>query len=175
VKTTRYAIKHLAIIAAASCMLIASASLLPAQTPAMPTPAATSAPAPVAAKSTLSIRITGFRSAKGKINIALFRDGKGFPSDPASSTASQRLEIDPQTKTATAVFTNLPQGSYAAAVFHDENLTGKMEYDSQGVPQEGYGISNNPDTTQGPPTADGAKFTVSQPQTTIEIKLVYWQ
>ncbi|MGA3046441.1 MAG: DUF2141 domain-containing protein [Terracidiphilus sp.] len=172
-KTTRHALKRLAVASMVCCTLSLSVSMLAAQTTASSSPI----PAPAAAptKSTLSIHITGFRNAKGKINIALFRDGKGFPSDPASSTASQRLEIDPQTKTATAVFTNLPQGSYAAAVFHDENLTGKMEYDSQGVPQEGYGISNNPDTTQGPPTADGAKFTVSQPQTTIEIKLVYWQ
>lgn len=176
-KSTRYTIKHLAIIAGAGCMLITAANLLLAQAPATPAqaPSVTPAPAPKAAKSTLAIHITGFRSTKGKINIALFRDGKGFPSDPASSTASQRLEIDPQTKTATAVFTNLLQGSYAAAVFHDENLTGKMEYDAQGIPQEGYGISNNPDTTQGPPTPEQAMFTVNQPQTTIEIKLVYWQ
>ncbi|MGA9672330.1 MAG: DUF2141 domain-containing protein [Terracidiphilus sp.] len=172
-KAIRHTIKRLAIIAGASCMLFTSANLLPAQAPATPAPAPI--PLPAAAKSTLSIQITGFRSTKGKINVALFRDGKGFPSDPASSTASQRLEIDPQTKSATAVFTNLPQGSYAAAVFHDENLTGKMEYDSQGIPQQGYGISNNPDTTQGPPTPELAKFAVNQPESKIEIKLVYWQ
>jgi uncharacterized protein (DUF2141 family) len=168
-KAIRHTTKHFVVMSWVCCMLIASAGLLAAQTPATP-----AAPAPPA-KSTLSVQITGFRSAKGKVNISLFRDGKGFPSDRASSTASQRLEIDPQTRTATAVFTNLPQGAYAAAVFHDENLTGKMEYDSQGIPQEGYGISNNPDTTQGPPTPEQAKFAVNQSQTTIEIKLVYWQ
>jgi uncharacterized protein (DUF2141 family) len=174
-RNSRYSIRRQAVISGICCMLIASAGLLAAQTPATPAPIPAPAAAPVSAKSTLSIQITGFRSAKGKINIALFRDGKGFPSDRASSTASQRLEIDPQTRTATAVFTNLPQGAYAVSVFHDENLTGKMEYDSQGIPQEGYGISNNPDTTQGPPAFEQAKFTVNQPQTTIEIKLVYWQ
>jgi uncharacterized protein (DUF2141 family) len=176
-RKARYTITRQAVISGICCMLIASAGLLGAPAPATPapTPAPAAAPAPTSAKSTLSIQITGFRSAKGKINIALFRDGKGFPSNPASSTASQRLEIDPQTKTATVVFTNLPQGAYAAAVFHDENLTGKMEFDSQGIPQQGYGISNNPDTTQGPPTPEQAMFTLNQPQTTIEIKLVYWQ
>jgi uncharacterized protein (DUF2141 family) len=105
----------------------------------------------------------------------LFRDAKGFPSDPGSATASQRLEIDPQTKTATAVFTNLPQGPYAVSVMHDENLTGKMDFDAQGIPQEGYGISNNPDTTTGPPTAEAATFAVNQSESKIEIKLFYWR
>lgn len=171
--TFRHRVKYPATIAAVCCMLIASSTLLVAQAPASAVKAPATAPAP--AKSTLTIQITGFRNAKGKVNIAVYRDGRGFPSDRASATASQRLEIDPQTKTVTAIFANLPQGNYAVSAFHDENLTGKMEYDAQGIPQEGYGISNNPDTTQGPPTPEQATFAVNQSQSTIEIKLVYWQ
>jgi uncharacterized protein (DUF2141 family) len=148
-----------------------SVDRLAAQAQAAPTPA----PAPVRSTSTLTIRITGFRNAHGRINIALFRDAKGFPSEPASAVASQRLEINPQTMSATAVFKDLPQGVYAVSVFHDENLTGKMEFDAQGIPLNGYGFSNNPDSSYGPPTPDQAKFTVSQAETTIEIKLIYWQ
>jgi uncharacterized protein (DUF2141 family) len=120
------------------------------------------------------VRITGFRNAKGRVNIALFRDAKGFPSEPGSAVAAQKLEIDPQTLTATAVFKDIPQGSYAVAVLHDENLTGKMEFDAQGIPLTGYGFSNNP-VSAGPPSPDQAKFTANQAETTIEIKLIYWQ
>ena len=158
---------------ACGTMLALSAGAVLAQAPATPAPA--TAPAPAVAKSTLTVHLTGFRNAKGRVNIALFRDAKGFPSDPASAVDSQRLEIDPKTLSATAVFANLPQGAYAASVMHDENLTGKMEFDASGIPQEGYGISNNPDTTQGPPTPESATFTVNQAETKIEIKLVYWQ
>jgi uncharacterized protein (DUF2141 family) len=94
--------------------------------------------------------------------------------DVENAVESQRLEIDPQTMTVTGVFANLPQGAYAVSILHDENLTGKMEFDAQGIPQEGYGISNNPDTTQGPPTPEQAKFPVNQSQVTLEIKMVYW-
>jgi uncharacterized protein (DUF2141 family) len=147
----------------------------PAATPAPSTaPAATNAPAPEQAVSNLTIKITGIRNAKGRINIALFRDGKGFPSDIPSAVAAQRVEIDSQTLSATAVFKSLPQGAYAAAVLHDENMTGKMDFDAQGIPQEGYGISNNPDTTQGPPTPEDAKFAVDKPESAIEIKMTYW-
>ncbi len=105
----------------------------------------------------------------------MFRDGKGFPSDPTSAVAVRQGDIDPQTLTAKIVFEKLPQGVYAAAVLHDEDLSGKMQYDSEGIPLTGYGISNNPDTSQGPPTPEQASFTVSQPEATIEIKMVYWQ
>lgn len=156
------------------------AGYLAAQTDSKPdtaaTPAASSAPTatPAPAVSNLTIKIKGIRNAKGRINIALFRDGKGFPTDIPSAVAAQRVEIDPQTLSATAVFKDLPQGTYAAAVLHDENLTGKMDFDAQGIPQEGYGISNNPDTTQGPPTPEEAKFAVNQAESAIEIKMTYW-
>ena len=169
----RFTVKQLSARVLLCCALpLASAGWLAAQAPATPAPAPVTAP--VVAKSTLTVHITGFRNAKGRVNIAMFRDGKGFPTDVASAVESQRLEIDPQTNSATAVFVNLPQGAYAIAILHDENLTGKMDFDAQGIPQEGYGISNNPDSSQGPPTAEVAKFPVNQSQVTIEIKLVYW-
>lgn len=164
--------------AAVCCVLLAlSAGSLQAQAPATPAsaPAVATAPAPAVAKSTLTIHLTGFRNAKGKVNILLFRDGKGFPLDPPSAVESQRLEIDQKTLGATVVFADVPQGQYAVSVLHDENLSGKMDFDASGIPQEGYGISNNPDTTQGPPTPESAMVTLNQPETKIEIKLVYWQ
>jgi len=169
-----FTIKQLSARFLLCCALpITSAGSLAAQAPATPAPAPATT-APVVAKSTLTIHITGLRNAKGKVRIALFRDAKGFPMDVENAVESQRLEIDPQTMTVTGVFANLPQGAYAVSILHDENLTGKMEFDAQGIPQEGYGISNNPDTTQGPPTPEQAKFPVNQSQVTLEIKMVYW-
>jgi len=154
-------------------LLALSIGMVQAQAPASPAPTTASAPAP--ARSALTIHLTGFRNARGRVYINLFRDAKGFPSDRTSAVESQILEIDPKTLTATAVFASVPQGAYAVSVLHDENLTGKLDYDSSGIPQEGYGISNNPDTTQGPPTAESATFAVNQAETKIEIKLVYRQ
>ena len=167
-KNSSPTVKQLAVFAFLCCALLAApVARLAAQ--------AQPAPAPAQAKSTLTIHVTGLRNANGKLNIALFRDAKGFPTDTASAVESQRLEIDPQTLSVTAVFKNLPQGSYAVAILHDENLTGKMDYDSQGIPQKGYGLSNNPDTSQGPPTPDQATFSVNQAESGIEIKMTYWQ
>ena len=144
----------------------------PTPAPAQSTPAQATAPQ---GTSTLTIKIKGIRNAKGKIGVVLYGDAKGFPLDPSSAVAAKQVDVDPKTLTATVVFEKLPQGVYAATVLHDENLVGKMEFDSQGMPLEGYGISNNPDSSAGPPTFDDAKFTVNQPDTTIEIAMPYWQ
>jgi uncharacterized protein (DUF2141 family) len=158
-------------------VLASSAAMLTAQTQAVPAPASTT-PAPATPSqntSTLTVRVKGIRNAKGKIAVVLYGDAKGFPLDPSSAFAIKQVDIDPQTLTATVVFEKVPQGVYAATVLHDENMVGKMEFDSQGTPLEGYGISNNPDSSAGPPTFDESEFTVSPPDAAIEIAMVYWQ
>lgn len=159
----------------AACTAAAHAQA-PAATPApAPTPAA-AAPSPAPqATSTLTIKIKSIRNAKGKIGVVLYGKSDGFPLDPSGAFAMKQGDIDPKTLTATIIFENVPQGVYAATVLHDENLVGKMEFDSQGIPLEGYGISNNPDSSSGPPSFDDAKFQVNQPEASIEITMVYWQ
>ena len=170
-------------------VLTALAANLAAQTPTAPAPAqnapAPSVPAPVATapappapaqgNSSLTVKIKGIRNAKGKINVVLYNKGDGFPMDRTSAIAVKQVDVDPKTMTATVVFDKLADGVYAATVLHDENLVGKMEFDAQGTPIEGYGISNNPDSSSGPPTWDASKFTVSQPGSAIEIAMIYWQ
>lgn len=154
-------------------LLALSIATLQAQAPAPPAPATASAPTP--AKSILTIHLTGFRNAKGKVYVNLFRDGKGFPLDPAGVVESKRLDIDPKTLSAMAVFANLPQGAYAAVAVHDDNLTGNIDFDASGIPLKGCGFSNNPDTMQGPPSPESAIFAVNQPETKIEINIVYFE
>lgn len=161
--------------AAPSSAPAAEPSSAPAAALAAPAQAATAPSAPPQASSTLTVKIKGIRNTKGKIGVVLYGDAKGFPLDPSSAVAAKKVDVDPQTLTATVVFEKLPQGTYAATVLHDENLVGKMEFDSSGTPIEGYGISNNPDTSEGPPSFDDAKFTVNQPDSAIEIAMVYWQ
>lgn len=162
-----------------SCMLAGSALTLMAQTQptpaAAPTQPAPAASAPAQATSTLTVKIKGIRNAKGKISVVLYGSANGFPLDPSNAAAVRQVDVDPQSLTATVVFEKLPPGVYAATVLHDENLVGKMEFDSAGTPLEGYGISNNPDTSEGPPTFDESKFTVGAADAAIEIAMVYWQ
>ena len=106
----------------------------------------------------LTVRVTGARNAKGKIRVALFRDGKGFPNDASQALRTEAADIDARTLSAQVVFADLPAGHYAVSVFHDENMNEKLDKNFMGVPKEGYGASNNAKKKMGPPNFDEAKF-----------------
>lgn len=122
---------------------------------------------------TLTVRVTGARNAKGKIRVALFRDGKGFPNDASQAAHTQTADIDPQTLSAQAVFADLRTGVYAVSVFHDENMNERLDKNFMGMPKEGYGASNNPKKKMAPPSFDEAKFQLSGTEQLVEIKLMY--
>jgi|ERR1039457_130411 uncharacterized protein (DUF2141 family) len=115
----------------------------------------------------LTVKITGLRNADGNIRVALRRDENTI-------VDAKIVDIDPKTLTAQVVFENLPEGPYGVAVIHDENKNGKLDMDEMGMPEEGYGHSNNPAKRAGPPNFDETKFSVTSTGTSIEIKLIYW-
>ena len=116
---------------------------------------------------TLTVKITGLRNADGNIRVALRRDENTI-------VDAKVVDIDPKTLSAQAVFENLPEGSYGVAIIHDENKNGTLDMNETGMPEEGYGHSNNPAKRPGPPNFDETKFSVNSTATSIEIKLIYW-
>lgn len=122
---------------------------------------------------TLTVRVVGARNSKGRIALELFQGETGFPSDSAKAIRLQQAEIDAQTRSAQFVLQGIPYGAYGVAVFHDENMNGKLDRNFIGVPKEGYGASNNPKKRMGPPLYDDARFSVNQADQSIEIKLIY--
>jgi uncharacterized protein (DUF2141 family) len=122
---------------------------------------------------TLTVRVTGARNSKGRIALALFQSGVGFPGDNSKAIRTHQAEIDAQTRSAQFVLKGIPYGVYAVSVFHDENMNGKLDKNFVGAPKEGYSASNNPRKRMGPPPFDEAKFPVNQPEQSIEIKLIY--
>jgi uncharacterized protein (DUF2141 family) len=138
---------------------------------------ASALPGPLEAQTTgtatLTVHVTGARNAKGKIRVALFRDGKGFPNDASQAVHTQAGDIDPQTLSAQVVFADLRTGVYAVSVFHDENMNERLDKNFMGVPKEGYGASNNPKKKMGPPNFNEAKFQLSGTEQSVEMKLMY--
>jgi uncharacterized protein (DUF2141 family) len=122
---------------------------------------------------TLTVRVTGARNTKGKIGVTLFQDAQGFPDDTSKAIRQQSVDIDPNTRSAQVTFKDLPQGTFAVSVLHDENGNGKMDKNFVGMPKEGYGASNNPKKKKRAPTFDEAKFSLNASEQTIEITLVY--
>jgi uncharacterized protein (DUF2141 family) len=122
---------------------------------------------------TLTVHVTGARNTKGKIWVNLFQDAHAFPDDPSKAIQQRSVEVDPNTMSAQVTFKDLPQGSYAVSILHDENGNGKMDKNFVGMPKEGYGASNNPSKKRRAPTFDEAKFSLNASEQTIEIALIY--
>ncbi len=55
-------------------------------------------------------------------------------------------------------FEDIPPGTYALAVIHDENMNGKLDTNWLGVPKEGYGFSNDVKAVRGAPSFSDASF-----------------
>lgn len=72
------------------------------------------------------------------------------------------------------IFKDLPQGTFAVTVLHDENNNGKMDKKFFGMPKEGYGASDNPKKKMRAPNFNEAKFSLNGSEQTIKIALIYW-
>lgn len=106
---------------------------------------------------TVTATVSTFRSVKGALVCRLFTGPDGFPARGYRSV--QTVPVTGQT--AQCVFPGLAAGTYALAVFHDENGNGKLDTNFIGIPAEGVGTSNNRRPLIGPPTWDGSKFAVA--------------
>lgn len=120
---------------------------------------------------TIVCEIRGFRSPAGQAGVLLFSNARGFPGDERLAAARSFARID---RDACRVrFENIPYGTYAVSVFHDENASGRLESSLFGIPREGVGVSGNPGFRFGPPRFSEASFVLNSPQRTISITLHY--
>jgi uncharacterized protein (DUF2141 family) len=96
----------------------------------------------------LTITVKGVRSADGAVFLAVYDSDKSFMKPPQAKTTRRlnaskgELEI---------VIHDLPAGKYAISSYHDENGNGKLDTNALGIPEEGYGFSNDARGTSGPP------------------------
>ena len=69
----------------------------------------------------------------------------------------------------TLTFENVVPGTYAVMAMHDANDNKRMDYESNGMPKESYGMSGN-DMAMGPPNFDMAKFEVNEEDLNLNIR-----
>ena len=83
----------------------------------------------------IHVEIDGFRSDRGQVLCALFSSAADFPKKPDRAVAHATAEI--VGRHATCEFQGVPPGTYAIAVFHDENSNGKLDTNFMGIPGVG--------------------------------------
>lgn len=109
-------------------------------------------------KSTLTVEIRGIKKSVGKIFVAVYRKKDDYP------TASGRYKysiVDAKAGSTTANL-ELPNDTYAVAVFHDANDNTVMDKNMFGVPTEIYGFGNNARGTFSAPSFEEAAIELKQ-------------
>ena len=112
----------------------------------------------------ITITIDNITSDEGKVLAGLhskdtFMKGQGL----------QNLQSDIANGKVTLTFTNVAPGEYAIMAMHDTNNNNRMDYQSNGMPKESYGMSGN-DMAMGPPTFNSAKFSVGDANLEMNIR-----
>jgi uncharacterized protein (DUF2141 family) len=105
----------------------------------------------------IHVKVLGIRNSKGTIACALFESPGGFPVDYLHS-ATNIMVIKIRDRQARCDFEDMPKGTYALAVVHDENMNGKLDTNFLGIPTEGYGFSNDATGAIGAPSFSAASF-----------------
>ncbi len=123
---------------------------------------------------TLTVVVDGINSQKGEICMGVYSSSRGFPSN--SDGVIKSACVEPRGTSVTHVFSGLKPGSYAVGVVDDRNGDRKVNKDFLGIPQEGFGISQNPTVsilTGAPKFHDASFLVIPNQNTTIKILMKY--
>jgi uncharacterized protein (DUF2141 family) len=105
----------------------------------------------------IHVKILNIRNSTGTVACALFESPDGFPTEYLRS-ATNVMVIKIRKSQARCDFEDIPPGTYAMAVVHDENMNGKLDINWLGLPTEGYGFSNDAKGVLGAPSFSDASF-----------------
>jgi len=103
---------------------------------------------------TVSVTIENVLNANGTI-VASLHTNETF----MKSAGLIDLQKEAKKGSVTFTFENVAPGAYAIMVLHDENDNKRMDFETNGMPKENYGMSGN-EMAMGPPTFADAKFEV---------------
>lgn len=116
------------------------------------------------AQLSLTIEINDLRNNHGHVRFELNNEHKEQLAAISKTISGKKCVI---------VINNLKPGKYAFKFIHDENNNEKLDINWIGIPKEGFGFSNNPNLTFGPPSFEKTVFELSQSKV-IENKPKYY-
>jgi uncharacterized protein (DUF2141 family) len=120
----------------------------------------------------LTVDVSNLRNTSGCVFLSVYNTEDGFPDNPEKAIKKGKLSPI-KAKSVTYFFDDLPAGSYAVSVFHDEDCNGEMKTNILGIPLEGSGASNDARGKFGPPRYKDARFTL-EGNKKITIKMWYF-
>jgi uncharacterized protein (DUF2141 family) len=116
----------------------------------------------------LEITIKNIKSDKGNLRAGIFKEKETF-----LKNATYGKVVKAHKNELKIIFDDLPPGTYAISVIHDENENGKLDSNMIGIPKEGFGFANDAMGTFGPPAFEKASITVETQKVSITITMKY--
>ena len=119
----------------------------------------------------IRVTIDKLRNSDGLVGVSLYNTKQGFPDKPERALIGKCVVAGPHCE---VEFDNVPYGTYAVSVLHDENSNRKMDKTFIGIPKEGFGTSNNPKIRRGPPSYSESQFTLNTGEVDMNISVNYF-
>jgi uncharacterized protein (DUF2141 family) len=126
---------------------------------------------PASDTSSIHVKVHNLKNNKGVVLLRLYKSKKGFPGKPEFACKVTSGAISGNMSN--LEFNNIPSGTYAISMIHDENNNGEMDKNWLGIPKEGVGASNNSGKF-GPPKFKSSSFEVLESTVTLNIKPIYF-
>jgi uncharacterized protein (DUF2141 family) len=119
----------------------------------------------------LLVTATGARRVAGNITFTLYGERRTAFLAHHGSIALTRVTLTG--RSAEGCFALSAPGTYAVAVYHDENDNHRFDRTLLGLPAEGYGFSNDAPTPFGLPSFNAARITVQPGDNRITVRIRY--
>ncbi|MBI1227481.1 MAG: DUF2141 domain-containing protein [Bacteroidetes bacterium] len=119
----------------------------------------------------LFIRFEGIEKPTGTLRLALYDNPSEFMKEEKAVLYNFFVDKNGNLE---ATIENLPTGTYAFAVFLDENNNKKLDKNLVGVPTEPYGFSKDSPSKWRLPTWEEVKFEVREKPQTLNVNLIRW-
>jgi uncharacterized protein (DUF2141 family) len=119
----------------------------------------------------LYVNVQGVRSNQGLVAVTLYADDSSkFLMHHGSLYVGRAPAMAPATRV--CIYIPAP-GVYALAVYHDANANRKFDRTGIGLPNEGFGFSNDPPVFLGMPSFKRVRVSVPKTDLNTTIKLRY--
>jgi uncharacterized protein (DUF2141 family) len=123
-----------------------------------------------AAAAELVVKVENLRSAGGNVRVRVFDSAATWLEGEKALARAVTKATQPST---VVTIEGLKPGTYAVALYHDENGNAKHDRNFLGVPLEGFGFTRNPTVVLSPPSFTECAVEVTEPGAEVSVRLKY--
>jgi len=100
----------------------------------------------------ITVKVDGVKDDRGTVRLMLF-DAASWPRQPIRE---EGMKATPGS--VTVVLKDVAPGEYVAVAYHDENGNGRIDMSPNGMPEEPFAVTKDPDIADAPPEFVRASF-----------------